>query len=535
MRFLVVALALLVAPAAAQSVLPPDGLPFTVELVEREYGALPALHSFASAEHDGLRLLVTGRTDGLHGFGEDPFPNAYATTRFWVIDPATGEAWNAPMDELPEALRESLRVTNAQYAQRGETLYVVGGYGHHTPSGTMITFPTLTAFDVPGLIEAVRLGTPLAPHVRQVEDDRLRITGGEMRRLGDRFYLFGGNRFDGEYSGPGSEFFQAYTHAVVAFGISNEPLALTDYEVLFEHETHLRRRDLTVAPIVEPDGRLGFGMYAGVFQQHIDWPHRSPIYILDDDEGRSMELDGAFEQTFAHYTAPALALFDAASGDRFTTLFGGMSLFFVNDAGQVQMDGLVPFTREVVTVARTADGTTTEHLLDPMPGRLGTNMAFFRNPALPWTAHGALPLGALDGRTHVGWLFGGLEANAPNPGRLPHTGSSWATRRLFELHVAPRGSSAEAPPATTLALEGPYPNPTAASATVALVLDRAEVVRVSVYDALGRRVAVLHDGLLEAQRRHAFTLDASGLPSGSYFVRVEGETVRAARAFARVR
>jgi hypothetical protein len=66
------------------------------------------------------------------------------------------------------------------------------------------------------------------------------------------------------------------------------------------------------------------------------------------------------------------------------------------------------------------------------------------------------------------------------------------------------------------------PNPTDGRATVALTLAGECGVRVAVYDVLGRRAALLHDGALGAGA-HAFAFDGSLLPSGVYVVRVEVE------------
>ncbi len=72
------------------------------------------------------------------------------------------------------------------------------------------------------------------------------------------------------------------------------------------------------------------------------------------------------------------------------------------------------------------------------------------------------------------------------------------------------------------ALGAPYPNPSAGSVTVPLTLGRAAEARVVVFDMLGRRVAVLAEGLLGAGR-HALTLEAAGLPAGVYLVRADAE------------
>jgi hypothetical protein len=56
-----------------------------------------------------------------------------------------------------------------------------------------------------------------------------------------------------------------------------------------------------------------------------------------------------------------------------------------------------------------------------------------------------------------------------------------------------------------------------------------------VYDVLGRRVAVLHDGPLAAERTERLALSAQGLASGVYLVRVAGEAFTATRRLTVVR
>ena len=54
---------------------------------------------------------------------------------------------------------------------------------------------------------------------------------------------------------------------------------------------------------------------------------------------------------------------------------------------------------------------------------------------------------------------------------------------------------------------------------IALDLPARRDVRLDVVDALGREVALLHDGTLEPGST-SFGFDASGLPSGIYFARL---------------
>ncbi|MEM8483947.1 MAG: T9SS type A sorting domain-containing protein [Bacteroidota bacterium] len=69
-----------------------------------------------------------------------------------------------------------------------------------------------------------------------------------------------------------------------------------------------------------------------------------------------------------------------------------------------------------------------------------------------------------------------------------------------------------------------YPNPFNPQTTVSLSLPSTQHVRVAVYDMLGRQVALIHNGMLDANQSHSFTFDAAKLRSGAYLVRVQGES-----------
>jgi type VI secretion system Hcp family effector len=84
------------------------------------------------------------------------------------------------------------------------------------------------------------------------------------------------------------------------------------------------------------------------------------------------------------------------------------------------------------------------------------------------------------------------------------------------------------PSGYALALDAPYPNPVRDRATVAVSIDRYENARISVFDLLGREVAVLHDGMLQPGIESRFEFEPSeSLPSGVYVVRATaGELAR---------
>jgi len=69
-------------------------------------------------------------------------------------------------------------------------------------------------------------------------------------------------------------------------------------------------------------------------------------------------------------------------------------------------------------------------------------------------------------------------------------------------------------------LDQNYPNPFGPSTWIPYALARAEAVRLTVYDILGRRVATLVDGIRQAGR-HEVGFEANGRASGLYFYTLE--------------
>ena len=77
---------------------------------------------------------------------------------------------------------------------------------------------------------------------------------------------------------------------------------------------------------------------------------------------------------------------------------------------------------------------------------------------------------------------------------------------------------------------GPFPNPATARARFTIEVERSQTVQVEVFDALGRRVATLHDGELAAGEARRLSLDVSRLAVGAYVVRARtGDRVETRR------
>ena len=85
---------------------------------------------------------------------------------------------------------------------------------------------------------------------------------------------------------------------------------------------------------------------------------------------------------------------------------------------------------------------------------------------------------------------------------------------------------------TEVALLGPRPNPARGHALVPLELPTGTRVRVTVFDVLGRRVATLADGELDAGR-HLLSFDGPALATGTYVVRADVGVGAGARVLTR--
>jgi hypothetical protein len=125
---------------------------------------------------------------------------------------------------------------------------------------------------------------------------------------------------------------------------------------------------------------------------------------------------------------------------------------------------------------------------------------------------------------YVDWF---MLADLAGDGTTPLVGTTVRFVSNDPLFVDAEDDAPAAQP-QSLTLDAAYPNPFRASTTVSYRLDAAADVRLSVYDVLGRRVAVLADGRT-APGDHRATFEASGLASGVYFVVLEADGRRAAR------
>ena len=152
-----------------------------------------------------------------------------------------------------------------------------------------------------------------------------------------------------------------------------------------------------------------------------------------------------------------------------------------------------------------------------------------------WTPEIVVPLGVYDAGTDSGpdYTSPNQDTNPPEPifaiTESPfRVGDEVVPVGTFTFTLLSATSGEATPDDAVFALDAPAPNPATDRTAFTLRLDRAQTVRVDVFDLLGRRIQTLHSGGLAAGA-HSLTLDTSRLQGGLYVVRARGASAQATR------
>lgn len=482
-RILLVFLGLLIGSAAQaqQFGLPP----IVLELEPVLNTNTPGLHSFAFAKSGSKWMFVGGRTNGMHGLNVNGgFPLDDANQNIVVIDTSNWNTYYSTVNTLPFTVADPLRSTNMQYHQEGDYLYMTGGYGWDSIQGWNVTFPILTAIHVDSMIDAVMNGTAIAPHIRQVMDSTMMVCGGEMEWLDGYYYVFGGHDFAGRYDDeqPSFLFTQTYANGFSRFQIDDDGTNLNIVNFSFHEDTaQFHRRDLSTETVVKPNGDFGLACYGGVFRRDYDLPFLSPI-LVESDASYTVRFD--MEQQFNHYTTATVPVFDSVSQKMHTVFLGGTSLYFFNDTtNQVEIDSLVPFIDDISTMSLWPDGSIHEYLMPvEMPSLLGTNAKFVLNEDVPHYENGVIKIRELQGKTCVGYMFGGIRALKGNGG------NSFASDTIYRVCITPDFSLGDGETAVEEEYLNIFPNPAQDRVTIQYQVSGTQQAQLSIYDLQGRQV-----------------------------------------------
>jgi hypothetical protein len=541
---------LFVSSALSQQV----SVPFRVEIEEYSAVNSPALQSYVAAEMNGKWLLVGGRTNGLHNFPSPPnntaFPTQFANKMIYVYDPVTDNVWSRSIYlDLPFSVTEQLRSTNMQSYFTGSTMYLIGGYGKDTLLSTaqrdsFVTFPKLTAIDVNGIMNAVMNNTSISSFVRSISDTNLAVTGGDLKKLDDTYLLVVGQKFTGVY-GFTSQGFQSgvqnYTEQIRKFNIIDDGtnLSISNFQTVTDPAT-LHRRDLNVVNVINSSGQPELRIYGGVFTAETStWNNPVNISLT------SVNQDNNFSQRFSQYQCANIGLYDSVYNRMSTILFGGISLYSydtVTNTPFIDTTGCggpcIPFINNISVITKYSDGSYKDSLLSlrfPQNRLMGSEAIFFPDNSVPNYSNGVIKLNSLTGRTFAGYIHGGIDATpagTDNPfmeqmfdrTKRGRSGSGTiASNKIYKVYITPNVVSIN-PIGNAIPekynLSQNYPNPFNPVTNIGFEIPKSGVVKIDVYDVLGKHVVTLLNDRLDAGK-YETVWNADKMPSGVYYYSIE--------------
>jgi hypothetical protein len=377
---------------------------------------------------------------------------------------------------------------NALARQYDSTLYVAGGYGPRTmnppsPGGT-ITYYTnngLTQLNVPSVIRCIRNPLQCRPldnfPVRYDTNSLITSTGGELYKLNDTFYIAGGQHYKETDSilshdsdvvvydqkliyltsvipftiQNGQQFYSLNINVDTAGIITDVPLDSlnTNYA---DTTSKFRRRDVVVAPtFINDTFTNGFVFHGGVFRPSAvaDSPGVGPFRAWDDalfihpslSPKYSFSTNSSVYQSYNVYSCPNFVGYDGATQNVHTFLMGGI--------GDGQANYWVSgFTHSVTQTIQplgnprgiTAIPDTTGFLIGGSPKFYGAEAAFIYKTDKRLVFMQSNPdildlnatLTAAGDSIVVGYIYGGIEADVPNPGGYKG-GMTRATNKIFKV------------------------------------------------------------------------------------------------------
>jgi hypothetical protein len=408
---------------------------FDIQLIPMNVPNLGGVQAFAYGQHNNKWLIIGGRLDGLHR--RQPwasFDVAGNNNQLIVVDPIAQQVYYASIGALPISIQEQLSATNIQSHQLGNYLYLIGGYGYHASSGSRMTFPYLTAVDVPAVINAVINGQPFVNYFRQITDAQFAVTGGHLKMINDTWYLLCGNKFDGNYNPMGNPTYtQVYTNAVRRFTLTDNGTTINiNHLPALTDTAQLHRRDYNAVPQILPDGAQGITIFSGVFQPVIDLPYLNSVTV--DSIGYS--VNNSFQQYYNHYHCAVMPLFDSIANEMHNVFFGGIVQYY-DSAGVLVQDNNVPFVNTIARVTRNAAGVMSEYKLpQTMPALLGAGSEFILANGVSTYPNGVIKLNDFTADTTLaGYIYGGISSTMPNIFWINDGTQSSTSNSIFKVYV----------------------------------------------------------------------------------------------------
>lgn len=498
--------------------------PFELTLEPMNVPNLGGLQSFAFGQSNGKWLIIGGRLDGLHR--RQPFASfdeAGHNNMLIVVDPANQTTWSHSLTSLSTNLQEQLQSTNMQFHQRGDFLYLTGGYGYSATAVDHITFPHMAVVDVPQVINEIVNAGNITTYIRQYDDTLFQVTGGRLEIMDSVFYLMGGNKFMGRYNPMNNPTFtQQYTNAVRRFTVEDDGTNLTyTFMSNYEDSVQLHRRDYNAVPQIMPNGDFGITMFSGVFQPTIDLPFLNSV----DISSSGYNVNNAFTQYYNHYHCANTPIYSVLDNEMHTIFYGGIAQYY-DSVGILVQDDNVPFVSTIARVTREQNGVISEYKLPvEMPALLGAGSEFIIEHTIPTFDNHVIDLDAIIGDTTlIGYIYGGISSSEKNIFWINDGTQSTANSQIFKVYMIKNGTTgldvinAHSVSPMQLLI---YPNPTSGEFKLSFNLPGASDVLFTVTDIQGKVIEERFIKNLQAGN-HVWTEKNKKMEwGGVYFVRVE--------------
>lgn len=497
--------------------------PFNIILEPVNIAGLGGLQSFAFGQHEGKWLIVGGRLDGLHR--RQPFASfdiAGHNTQLIVVDPINLKTWTASIVTLPIPIQEQLKSTNMEFYQEGNILYVVGGYGYSAREGDHTTFGSLTAINVPAIMDAIINKTELSKNMRQINDPLFQVTGGRLSKIYDTYYLVGGQKFIGRYNpmGPthGPGFLQEYTNQIRKFKLYDDGVNLTIQHLPgFTDVKNLHRRDYNVVPQILTNGQEGLTAFSGVFQSNVDLPYLNCVQI--DSQGYMVNPD--FSQYYNHYHCATVPIYSSLNNEMHTLFFGGIAQYY-DSLGILVQDNNVPFVKTIAKVTRDSKGLLAEYKLPvEMPSLLGAGSEFIPNENLTSFDNGIIKLDDIkNDSSTLGYIYGGISSSAGNIFWVNEGVESEASSQIFKIKLIKNTASdvhdlnEQSKGSLKLVV---YPNPNEGVFTLQYHLVQSTDVKISIFSMDGK---VIIENIFQKMPAgdHGYEKQINGLREGGRYL-----------------
>lgn len=504
-------------------------VPFSIQIKQSaSITNAPALHSGVFVSYNNKWIFIGGRKNGLHGF-QPPFafPASSVNDKIYVVDPVTDQSWSVSTSTLPKNISEPVASSNMQFYLSDTTLYMIGGYGWKDSIADFVTFPTLTAVNVKGLMNAVIQGNPIGSYFRQIRDERLAICGTHVQKIDSTYYLVFGHRFDGRYDRSSTTGFhvQKYSNDIRKFNIADNGTNLSIINYSADHDTiNFHRRDLNVIPQRYFNGEKGLTAFSGVFQYDVNLPYLTCINISKTGS----VVDQSFNQNLSQYHSAVAAIYDSVPGKQYNVFFGGISLYYIDTISNTQVkDTAVPFVNTISIVVRDKNNAYAEYNSNTtMPALLGTNAYFFPASGTPLIFDEIIDYKKLSDNHLIGYITGGIDTPDPNIS-LSDPSLSSANSLVYEVWLNKSSTGIRTVNVTDNSILdiAAFPSPAAENITLQFISGKQQSVKIDLFNVHGQLVQPVFAGPLNKERVR-FAIDTKELSPGNYFIVVRNSSFR---------